>query len=50
MSRRLSLLGAAVLLLSLSGCVILPGHRDHCCWRYYGDAAPAATVNSVANG
>ncbi|QXI26487.1 hypothetical protein [Pseudomonas vanderleydeniana] len=39
MSRRLSLLVAAVLLLSLSGCVILPGHRDHCCWRYYGAVA-----------
>ncbi|WPO98152.1 hypothetical protein SFA35_16005 [Pseudomonas sp. HR96] len=35
MLRRVSLLIiSAVLLSSLSGCIILPGHRDHCCWRY----------------
>jgi hypothetical protein len=36
MSRRLKLLVVSALLLSLNGCIILPGHR-HCCWRY--DAA-----------
>ena len=46
MSRRLSLLGAAVLLLSLSGCVILPGHRDHCCWRY-GYVAPVTATTAA---
>ncbi|WP_438868394.1 hypothetical protein [Pseudomonas sp. L1(2025)] len=35
MTRRLSMLVAALLIVSLSGCVILPEHR-HCCWRYYG--------------
>ncbi len=35
MSRRLSMLVAALLIVSLSGCVIVPEHR-HCCWRYYG--------------
>ncbi|WP_167659678.1 MULTISPECIES: hypothetical protein [unclassified Pseudomonas] len=46
MSRRLYMLVAALLIVSLSGCVILPEHR-HCCWRYYGAATPAtSTVNS----
>ncbi|WP_428553715.1 hypothetical protein [Pseudomonas edaphica] len=46
MPRRLSMLVAALLIVSLSGCVILPEHR-HCCWRYYGaDTAPASSVNS----
>jgi len=36
MSRRISLLVAAVLLLNLGGCVFLPGHREPCCWRGYG--------------
>jgi hypothetical protein len=36
MSRRISLLVAAVLLMNLGGCVFLPGHREHCCWRGYG--------------
>jgi len=32
---RLALLTAVALLLTLSGCVVYPGH--HCCWRYdYG--------------
>ena len=45
MSRRLSMLVAALLIGSLSGCVIVPEHR-HCCWRYYGAAAtPTDTVN-----
>ncbi|MBC8984008.1 hypothetical protein IAI52_27565 [Pseudomonas lurida] len=35
MYRRLYMLVAALLIVSLSGCVILPEHR-HCCWRYYG--------------
>jgi hypothetical protein len=33
MSGRLKLLVVCSLLLSLNGCIILPGHR-HCCWRY----------------
>lgn len=33
MSRTLKLLTLCALLLSLGGCIILPGHR-HCCWRY----------------
>lgn len=33
MYRRLTMLVAALLIVSLSGCVILPEHR-HCCWRY----------------
>jgi hypothetical protein len=46
MSRRLSLLVAALLIASLSGCVILPEHR-HCCWRYYGAVTTTTdTVNS----
>ncbi|WP_446436661.1 hypothetical protein [Pseudomonas sp. 1152_12] len=46
MTRCLSMLVAALLIVSLSGCVIVPEHR-HCCWRYYGAvAAPTATVNS----
>ncbi|MBK3509653.1 hypothetical protein [Pseudomonas sp. MF6747] len=46
MSRRLTLLVAALLIASLSGCVILPEHR-HCCWRYYGAVStPSSTVNS----
>ncbi|MBM9485081.1 hypothetical protein ACQRBV_24575 [Pseudomonas sp. R11F] len=46
MSRRLYMLVAALLIVSLSGCVILPEHR-HCCWRYYGAATPTtSTVNS----
>jgi hypothetical protein len=46
MSRRLSMLVAALLIASLSGCVILPEHR-HCCWRYYGAVSTATdTVNS----
>jgi hypothetical protein len=45
MSRRLSMLVAALLIVSLSGCVIVPEHR-HCCWRYYGATdAPTSTVN-----
>jgi hypothetical protein len=38
MYRRIAMLLAAVTLLSLSGCIILPGH-DHCCWRHY-EAGP----------
>lgn len=35
MLRRVSLLMVcAALLSSLSGCIILPEHHDHCCWRY----------------
>jgi len=46
MSRRLYMLVAALLIVSLSGCVILPEHR-HCCWRYYGAVStPISTVNS----
>ncbi|MBW4794200.1 MULTISPECIES: hypothetical protein [Pseudomonas fluorescens group] len=46
MPRRLTLLVAALLIASLSGCVILPEHR-HCCWRYYGAVSTQAdTVNS----
>lgn len=45
MSRRLTMLVAALLIASLSGCVILPEHR-HCCWRYYG---AADTTSQVAN-
>jgi hypothetical protein len=46
MSRRLTLLVAALLIASLSGCVILPEHR-HCCWRYYGAAdTPSQVANS----
>ena len=46
MSRRLSMLVAALLIASLSGCVILPEHR-HCCWRYYGAVTTTTdTVNS----
>jgi hypothetical protein len=33
MSRPLKCLIFCSLLLSLGGCIILPGHR-HCCWRY----------------
>uniref|UniRef100_A0A8H9YZY0 Uncharacterized protein n=2 Tax=Pseudomonas tritici TaxID=2745518 RepID=A0A8H9YZY0_9PSED len=45
MYRRLSMLVAALLIVSLSGCVILPEHR-HCCWRYYGALdTPTHTVN-----
>ncbi len=33
MSRHIKLFTVCVLLLSLSGCIILPDHR-HCCWRY----------------
>ena len=45
MSRRLTMLVAAQLIASLSGCVILPEHR-HCCWRYYGAVStPSRTVN-----
>jgi hypothetical protein len=46
MYRRLSMLVAALLIVSLSGCIILPEHR-HCCWRYYG-ATDAPT--HLANG
>jgi cytochrome c biogenesis protein ResB len=46
MSRRLYMLITALLIVSLSGCVILPEHR-HCCWRYYGAAdTHTSTVNS----
>ncbi|WP_439862521.1 hypothetical protein [Pseudomonas antarctica] len=46
MPRRLTLLVAALLIASLSGCVILPEHR-HCCWRYYGAVSTSTgTVNS----
>jgi len=39
------MLVAALLIVSLSGCVIVPEHR-HCCWRSYGAAAtPTDTVN-----
>ncbi|MDE1166691.1 MAG: hypothetical protein PW845_15205 [Pseudomonas sp.] len=34
MFRRLALLIPVVAMLTLNGCIILPGHRDHCCWRY----------------
>jgi hypothetical protein len=45
MYRRLTLLVAALLIASLSGCIILPEHR-HCCWRYYGALeTPTQTVN-----
>jgi hypothetical protein len=45
MSRRLYLLIAALLIVSLSGCVIVPEHR-HCCWRYYGALdTPTHSVN-----
>jgi hypothetical protein len=45
MSRRLYILVAALLIASLSGCVILPEHR-HCCWRYYGALdTPTHAVN-----
>ena len=45
MSRRLYLLVAALLIASLSGCVIVPEHR-HCCWRYYGALdTPTHSVN-----
>ena len=45
MSRRLSMLVDALLIASLSGCIILPEHR-HCCWRYYGALeTPTQTVN-----
>ncbi|XVO89672.1 hypothetical protein ACQ9Y2_11630 [Pseudomonas palleroniana] len=43
MSRRLYMLVAALLIVSLSGCVILPEHR-HCCWRYYGAATPTTNI------
>jgi hypothetical protein len=44
MYRRLTLLVAALLIASLSGCIILPEHR-HCCWRYYGALdTPTRTV------
>ena len=44
MYRRLTLLVAAALIVSLSGCVIVPEHR-HCCWRYYGAVdAPSHAV------
>ena len=40
------MLVAALLIVSLSGCVILPEHR-HCCWRYYGAVdTSASSVNS----
>ncbi|MGY2293054.1 hypothetical protein ACW9H6_25350 [Pseudomonas sp. SDO528_S397] len=42
MSRRLSLLVAAIVLLNLGGCVFLPAHRDHCCWRYGMVTPPSA--------
>ena len=46
MSRRLYLLVAALLIASLSGCVIVPEHR-HCCWRYYGALdTPTHSLNS----
>jgi hypothetical protein len=46
MYRRLTMLVAALLIVSLSGCVILPEHR-HCCWRYYGALdTPSHTVDS----
>ncbi|MGF6098791.1 hypothetical protein [Pseudomonas sp. 18175] len=46
MYRRLSMLVAALLIVSLSGCIILPEHR-HCCWRYYGAAdTPSQVANS----
>jgi len=46
MYRRLYMLVAALLIVSLSGCVILPEHR-HCCWRYYGALeAPSHTVDA----
>ena len=46
MSRRLYMLVAALLIASLSGCVIVPEHR-HCCWRYYGVVSTTtAGVNS----
>jgi hypothetical protein len=35
------MLVAALLIVSLSGCVILPEHR-HCCWRYYGAVSTQA--------
>lgn len=45
MYRRLYMLVAALLIVSLSGCVIVPEHR-HCCWRYYGALdAPSHTFN-----
>ncbi len=45
MYRRLTMLVAALLIVSLSGCVILPEHR-HCCWRYYGALdTPTHSVN-----
>jgi hypothetical protein len=45
MYRRLYMLVAALLIVSLSGCVIVPEHR-HCCWRYYGALdTPTHTVN-----
>jgi hypothetical protein len=45
MSRRLYMLVAALLIASLSGCVIVPEHR-HCCWRYYGALdTPTHSVN-----
>jgi hypothetical protein len=46
MYRRLTLLVAALLIVCLSGCVIVPEHR-HCCWRYYGALdTPSHAVNS----
>lgn len=46
MYRRLTLLVAALLIVCLSGCVIVPEHR-HCCWRYYGALdTPSHVVNS----
>ena len=46
MYRRLSMLVAALLIVSLSGCIILPEHR-HCCWRYYGaNDTPTHMANS----
>ena len=46
MYRRLSMLVAALLIVSLSGCIVMPEHR-HCCWRYYGATdTPTHVVNS----
>lgn len=46
MYRRFYMLVAALLIVSLSGCVFLPEHR-HCCWRYYGAVStqPATAVS-----
>ncbi|MDR3411448.1 MAG: hypothetical protein P4L87_10995 [Formivibrio sp.] len=42
MSRRLALLIPLVMLLTLSGCIIVPGHGGHCCWRYGAYGHPYA--------